>query len=287
MFYGVVGALSVTLVGVSCAPSRSARDEAARAKKAALMEAEIDPDSAAGAWLNYLPSAAAPSRTNFPSNKANVAPPSVSSVEAAAPSVDEDIHAQHAGDAIALRGAGRHIMALSNADGTALETAAWELANDERSGMPVEEAILTKAPMVPPPLKRNHSVLLKVALTTTAKIMQLTNRLKYEFWTFNDMVPGPMVRARVGDIVELTLTNTDRTGNPHNIDCHGFEGPGGGAPITTAQQGESKVARFKLLYPGLYVYHCAAAPVPAHIMNGEQRQATRQPRHSSGRSLPR
>lgn len=82
------------------------------------------------------------------------------------------------------------------------------------------------------------------------------------------MVPGPMIRARVGDVVELTLKNTDRTGNPHNIDCHGFEGPGGGAPITTAQAGESKTARFKLLYPGLYVYHCAAAPVPAHIMNG-------------------
>ena len=83
------------------------------------------------------------------------------------------------------------------------------------------------------------------------------------------MVPGPMIRARVGDVVELTLKNTDKTGNPHNIDCHGFEGPGGGAPITTAQAGESKTARFKLLYPGLYVYHCAAAPVPAHIMNGQ------------------
>jgi len=89
------------------------------------------------------------------------------------------------------------------------------------------------------------------------------------FRTFNDMVPGPMIRARVGDVVELTLKNTDKTGNPHNIDCHGFEGPGGGAPITTAQAGESKTARFKLLYPGLYVYHCAAAPVPAHIMNGQ------------------
>jgi len=77
-------------------------------------------------------------------------------------------------------------------------------------------------------------------------------------WTFNDMVPGPMIRGRVGDVVELTLKNTDQSGNPHNIDCHAFEGPGGGAPITTAQMNESKTARFKLLYPGLYVYHCAA-----------------------------
>lgn len=33
-----------------------------------------------------------------------------------------------------------------------------------------------------------------------------------------------MIRARVGDVVELSLTNTDPSGNPHNIDCHGFEG---------------------------------------------------------------
>lgn len=69
-------------------------------------------------------------------------------------------------------------------------------------------------------------------------------------------------------MVELNLKNTDVSGNPHNIDCHGFDGPGGGAPITTAQQDETKTARFKCLYPGLYIYHCAAAPVPAHIMNG-------------------
>jgi FtsP/CotA-like multicopper oxidase with cupredoxin domain len=47
-----------------------------------------------------------------------------------------------------------------------------------------------------------------------------------------------------------------------------FSGPGGGAGITLAQEGETKIARFKLLYPGLYVYHCAAAPVPVHVMNG-------------------
>jgi len=43
---------------------------------------------------------------------------------------------------------------------------------------------------------------------------------------------------------------------------------GGGGPITLAQEGETKYARFKCLYPGLYVYHCAAAPVPVHVMNG-------------------
>ncbi|TPX11142.1 uncharacterized protein E0L32_008003 [Thyridium curvatum] len=136
------------------------------------------------------------------------------------------------------------------------------------SKLPREDAILTTAPEVPPPITRDYPVLLQVPLETTTKVTQLTSQYKYEQWTFNNTVPGPFIRARVGDIVELTLTNRDAAGNPHNIDCHAFTGPGGGAAVTTAEENETKTARFKLLYPGLYVYHCAAAPVPVHIANG-------------------
>lgn len=138
----------------------------------------------------------------------------------------------------------------------------------DQQHMPIEEAILTTAPNVPPKIQRRHPVLLKVNLTTELKKIQLDPKYKYEAWTFNGSVPGPMIRARVGDVVELSLTNLDTSGNPHNIDCHGFEGPGGGAALTLVQENETKIARFKLLYPGLFVYHCAAAPVPVHIANG-------------------
>ncbi|KAH1436509.1 hypothetical protein KXX32_005978 [Aspergillus fumigatus] len=134
--------------------------------------------------------------------------------------------------------------------------------------LPKEDAILTTAPNVPPPITRTRPVLLHVPLTTATKTRQLTSQYKYDTWTFNDTVPGPFIRARVGDVVELTLTNHDLSGNPHNIDCHAFTGPGGGAAVTTAEEHETKTARFKLLYPGLFVYHCAAAPVPVHIANG-------------------
>ncbi|RFN47060.1 copper-containing nitrite reductase [Fusarium flagelliforme] len=136
------------------------------------------------------------------------------------------------------------------------------------SSRPKEVAVLTSAPNVPPSITRKHPVLLQVELATETKLAQLTSQYKYEQWTFNGTVPGPFIRARVGDVVELTLTNKDPTGNPHNIDCHAFTGPGGGAAVTTVEENESKTARFKLLYPGLYFYHCAAAPVPVHIANG-------------------
>ncbi|KAL2197639.1 Cupredoxin [Corynascus similis CBS 632.67] len=137
------------------------------------------------------------------------------------------------------------------------------------SHFPQEAAVLTTAPHVPPPITRDYPVVLKVSLTTSTKLVQLTSQYKYEQWTFNGTVPGPFIRARVGDIVDLTLTNRDHaTGNPHNIDCHAFTGPGGGAALTTTEEGETKTARFRLLHPGLYLYHCAAAPVPVHIANG-------------------
>ncbi len=134
--------------------------------------------------------------------------------------------------------------------------------------LPVEHAVLTTAPNVPPPISRDHPVLLKVSLETITKMVQLTSQYKYEQWTFNGTTPGPFIRARVGDVVELSLTNHDQSGNPHNIDSHAFTGPGGGSAITTVEENETKTARFKLLCPGLFVYHCAAAPVPVHIANG-------------------
>lgn len=132
----------------------------------------------------------------------------------------------------------------------------------------MEVAQLTTAPHVPPVITRKHPVLLRVPLQTITSLTQVTNQYKYEEWTFNGTTPGPFIRARVGDVVELSLTNCDITGNPHNIDSHAFTGPGGGAALTTAEENETKTGRFKLLCPGLYIYHCAAAPVPVHIANG-------------------
>jgi copper-containing nitrite reductase len=143
-----------------------------------------------------------------------------------------------------------------------------DVDSTEEIDLPREEAILTAAPYVPPAITRDYPVLLQVPLSTSTKVAQLTNQYKYEQWTFNDMVPGPFIRARVGDVVDMTFTNRDETGNPHNIDCHAFTGPGGGASLTTTEENETKSARFKLLTPGLYLYHCAAAPVPVHIANG-------------------
>jgi nitrite reductase (NO-forming) len=90
----------------------------------------------------------------------------------------------------------------------------------------------------------------------------------YRYWTFDGKVPGPLLRVRVGDTVELTLDNPATNTLSHNIDLHAVNGPGGGAVGTNVAPGETKTFTFQALNPGVYIYHCATAPVPAHISNG-------------------
>ena len=139
----------------------------------------------------------------------------------------------------------------------------------ESKEYPIEEAILTKAPKVPPPITRNYPVVLQAKFTFKTIRGMLTRGLKYDFWTINDTVPGPMLRARVGDIIEVTVVNEDTVSAvPHNLDFHAVMGPGGGSPLLNANVHQTKTARFKLISPGCFMYHCAMAPMPVHIANG-------------------
>jgi nitrite reductase (NO-forming) len=97
---------------------------------------------------------------------------------------------------------------------------------------------------------------------------EMTNGVKYVYWTFGGTVPGSFIRTRVGDEVEFHLKNHPDNKLPHNIDLHAVNGPGGGAESSFVAPGHEKVFSFKVLNPGLYVYHCATAPVGMHIANG-------------------
>jgi nitrite reductase (NO-forming) len=55
---------------------------------------------------------------------------------------------------------------------------------------------------------------------------------------------------------------------PHNIDLHAVTGPGGGGPATFTLPGGESSFTFRALNPGLYVYHCAVAPMGTHVANG-------------------
>lgn len=109
---------------------------------------------------------------------------------------------------------------------------------------------------------------IKVDLETVEIEGKLADGATYNYWTFNKKVPGPFVRVRVGDTVEVSLKNADDSVMMHNVDFHAVTGPGGGAKATEAAPGEHRSFEFKALNPGLYVYHCATPMVAQHIANG-------------------
>jgi nitrite reductase (NO-forming) len=132
----------------------------------------------------------------------------------------------------------------------------------------VEDAVLSDAPNVPPPIHRDHATKVVVHLEVREVESRLADGVRCTFWTFGGHVPGKFIRIREGDEVEMHLDNHPDNKNPHNIDLHAVNGPGGGAAASLTAPGHSSVFSFKALNPGLFVYHCATAPVVMHIANG-------------------
>jgi nitrite reductase (NO-forming) len=133
---------------------------------------------------------------------------------------------------------------------------------------PAAADISRDASDLPTPITRRNPETVRVNLNTVEVTGQLDNGATYRYWTFNGKVPGPFIRVRVGDTVEVMLGNAADSTMMHNVDFHAVTGPGGGAVATMVAPGESKGFTFKALNPGIYVYHCAAPMVAQHIANG-------------------
>ncbi len=131
-----------------------------------------------------------------------------------------------------------------------------------------EVAKLTSPPMVPPPITRSNSTKVIVNLEIIEKEMRMADGVTYTFWTYGGTVPGSFIRVREGDFVEFHLKNHPDNKLPHNIDLHSVTGQGGGAAASFTAPGHESVFSFTAINPGLFVYHCATAPVGMHIANG-------------------
>lgn len=129
-------------------------------------------------------------------------------------------------------------------------------------------AELTSPPLVPKPVGTRSATKLIVNMEIIEKEGEMADGVKYLYWTFGGTVPGSFIRTRVGDEVEFHLKNHPDNRLPHNIDLHAVTGPGGGAESSFVAPGHEIVFSFKVIHEGLYVYHCATAPVAMHIANG-------------------
>lgn len=129
-------------------------------------------------------------------------------------------------------------------------------------------ADLVAPPGVPPAIDRHSPAHVVVNLTADEKEQEIAPGVSYNVWTFNGSVPGPLVRVRIGDTVEVRLTNPATNTQPHNIDLHAVNGPGGGMDASMVDPGQTRAFTFKAKSAGLFTYHCAAGIVADHIANG-------------------
>jgi len=169
--------------------------------------------------------------------------------------------------ALIFAGCGKSIPGASEAQAAAPAESSQRGDFGAPQGEPIH-AVLTSPPKVPPPTHRKAPAKVIVELEVIEKEMPISEGVTYTFWTFGGTVPGSFIRIRQGDTVEFHLKNNPNNKMPHNIDLHGVTGPGGGAASSFTAPGHESQFTFKALNQGIYVYHCATAPVGMHVANG-------------------
>ncbi len=148
-----------------------------------------------------------------------------------------------------------------------------------KADLPVAtEVNVSVAPNVPPPVTRANQAFVDVHFEVVEQVATIdpVSGVEYETWGYkiagadSEVIgtPGPMIRARVGDVLRFTITNPATNTHPHNVDFHAVTGQGGGAADTTVAPGETTTIEARLLYPGMFMYHCATGDVPNHIVHG-------------------
>jgi nitrite reductase (NO-forming) len=143
------------------------------------------------------------------------------------------------------------------------------LVLEPKASLRMEPAAWSHAPLVPPPITRKDQRRLVVNWEVRETKAEIAPGVIYEsYWAFEGKVPGPVLRLREGDLLEVHLTNNITSTQSHNIDFHFVMGPGGGASALNVAAGETAVLEARAMVPGFYMFHCATQDIPTHIANG-------------------
>ena len=146
---------------------------------------------------------------------------------------------------------------------------------------------------LPPQINRGYSKRVSVDLEAVAVVAEFDDGKTYEYWTFNKQVPGPFIRVREGDIVDITLTHLRKVFVEQDTTSSHSHGPGDierirsiktegskdadrfeysfdldGEELIKVGLGETKSFEFEATKPGLYMYNSGGASAPTHIARG-------------------
>jgi nitrite reductase (NO-forming) len=101
------------------------------------------------------------------------------------------------------------------------------------------EADISRNPAdLPPPIGKRDAQTVRVDLFSAEVEGRLAEGTTFGYWTFNGKVPGPFIRIRVGDTVDIHLKNSADSVMMHSVDFHATTGPGGGAAALQVAPGD-------------------------------------------------
>jgi nitrite reductase (NO-forming) len=121
---------------------------------------------------------------------------------------------------------------------------------------------------MPGPVMHTQPMTHRIKLDVQEVVAEIEPGATFTYMTFGGRVPGPMIRVRQGDTIEFTLENLPTNASTHNVDFHAVYGTGGGNVATNVSPGQSNGLRFKAMYPGAFIYHCAVPLLDYHISSG-------------------
>lgn len=150
-------------------------------------------------------------------------------------------------------------------------TRVWARQPSSKSASQSTAADIVRDPAdVPAPVGNRKPATVRVDLQTkeVVGVLDPETGATYRYWTFNGRVPGPMIRVRQGDTVEVVIHNDASSHMVHSIDLHAAIGPGGGAAMSQVMPGQTMRFTFVATTPGLFVYHCGTPMIADHIANG-------------------
>ena len=149
-----------------------------------------------------------------------------------------------------------------------------KMSNERHTGAFSSGTVLSTAPDIK---ALDPSAVKTIQLDTTHKIIDIAPGVKFSAWTFGDQVPGPVIRARVGDRIRFSMTNRSDEVAPglqiiappmmHSMDFH--------AAMVSPQDkyhsiapGQTITFEFTVNYPGVFMYHCGTPMILEHIASG-------------------
>jgi len=121
--------------------------------------------------------------------------------------------------------------------------------------------------LIPPPaLPYEPGRVRRYTLAALDREVEVAPGVFFPAWTYNGTVPGPVIRATEGDILEVEFTNAGS--HPHTIHFHGIHPPGMDGVFEVVQPGGAFTYRFPARPYGMQLYHCHATPLKKHIHKG-------------------